>query len=287
MLHETSEFKPLIGLQASQDGGVMLSPGDYIPSTSWEYGLWEIPGGRYAGLPGYVRSDTIVATTIAPKLHYHRSGWVSADVSSQSEKRLIRCLPLERLGGAQFFSYTVTNVELAPIRPVKRGSAFVVAHEGWPASVTIHGFLYRRGVIPCLEAQLDAERALTIIQHRIAEMVVDLSGHGCDAVVVLRFTLGDLDLDPSQGLHAWLFGFDSLRAGLDMENSAVGIWTPCNIPKPITLLQQEEAPFSKPWPFVAERRDVKRVFRDSVSRTTTEEPFGPIPSTEGASTPPI
>lgn len=97
MLHETSEFRPLFGLASSADGGLMLSPGDYLRHAGrWQFGLVDVPGGCYAGLPGDVRSGSIITVPNAPKLHYHRSGWVTVKLPAGDERRVVRCLPMER-----------------------------------------------------------------------------------------------------------------------------------------------------------------------------------------------
>lgn len=250
MLHETSEFRPLLGLGASRDGGIILSPGTYIPNSTWEYGLSEVPGGNAIGLPGRIRRDTVLTSMEAPKLHYHRSGWVSVDLTGKTEKRSVRCLPLKRLRGNQCFGYSVTNVHLVPMADPRPGDTFFVAHGNWPEDLAVYGFLFALDQVPAgILDQLPAGRVVGLVQATTrGESIIDLRGHGVEAVLALRFGLNDLPRDPTGRPNVTLFGFDSRAILLDVMGSGVGLWTASDNPKVIKLYRPAEAPFAPGFP---------------------------------------
>lgn len=275
MLHETSEMRPLLGLKASADGGIILSPGDSVPAEEWEYGIARIPGGRYIGrMAGEIEKDTVVRCSTAPKLHYHRSGWVSADLTGRLPKRSVRCLPLSRLRGAQFFTYSVTNPKKVPISPLKTGDTFVVSHARWPADVTVFGFLYAYDQIPNLRAQLSDSSAATIVQHRKAWYLIDLAGHGIEAVLALRFGLNSLPRDESGRANAWLYGFDTFAVLEDTIGKAIGMWTVADYPRRILLCPPAERPFAGAAPLVVGQPDISWVHRRVGGGVISQRPVG-------------
>ena len=260
--HETSEFRPLVGFKASGDGGLMLTPGDYIPAKGWAYGIADLPGGKYIGrLPGRVRRDTVVTCQSSPKMHSHRSGWLSIDLTGRLPRRSIRCLPIPRVRGGQVFTYSVTSPEKTVISPVRVGDAYVVSHGGWPESVSVYGFLYSYDRIAGLRAQLSSDTAATHVQHRQAELVIDLAGHGLEMVLVLRFDLGCIPHNERSELNAWLFGFDTFAVLDDSLGKAIGLWTVGDYPKTIALCPPTQRPFQGFAPFVAGTPDITKVHR--------------------------
>lgn len=209
MEHESSTVRLFLGLTASRDGGVIVWPRP-IPDARWSYGRAEVPSGKYAGLPGLALPADRVELDRPPKIHYHRSGWVTANLSGFPERRGFRGLPIARLNGAQFFSCTCAlPARLAPER-ARRFDTFAVAHGALPPLAHVQGFLFaRRSLRPYLLNQISDDTPISLVQNKHAELAVDLHGHGTDAVIVIRIELDDESPFAGDRAHVWLTGFDT------------------------------------------------------------------------------
>jgi hypothetical protein len=220
-LHETSDCKPLLNIQASADGGLIVYPGRYIVSDRWLYGLLTLPGGSQA--------ETVVELSQAPKLHYHRSGMVSIDATGTAPRRLIRCTPIESMRGAQSFCYVVHRPELVASGPFlgRPGDAICFAHGEWPDTFIVYGFLYGRDQVPNLDRAFTfADRASRLIPLGPGEIGIDLGGHGLDTFLLLRFMLRDGAPEHSADhATAALYGMDQRVLDGPYPIELVGMWT--------------------------------------------------------------
>ena len=250
MLHETSEIRPLLGMQASADGGIILSPSKSLPKCRWEYGYLDTPTGSTSGNLGFIRPDgSAVRTDRAPKLHYHRSGYASIDMQGHLPKRSLNFSPMESLRGSQFFGCSVTNPQLVdPTYRHKRGDMFVVAHGNLPALVTVHGFCFGLDQLPFpIYDQVPDDRPGFLVSARRAELITLLTGHGLECAIVIRFSMEDSPwpLDGSN-LQCTLFGFDEATVLADGVHSLLGMWTRGNDPKIVRAARPKDRPFTMP-----------------------------------------
>lgn len=110
-----------------------------------------------------------------PKLHYHRSGWLSANLTRKAERVSVKFIPSKYLSGAQFFSFGLTRPDLLPTKTSKKGSLTGVGHGTWPASVICNGFAVARGrVRSSVLAQLNGEAVGLVADGSRPELLLDL-----------------------------------------------------------------------------------------------------------------
>jgi hypothetical protein len=129
VLDSTSELKPIVSLAVARDGGLMLTPAE-IRSDGWSYGVAEVPGGVGHGLMGRIRREGVVDIPQRPKLHYHRSGFTSVNLTGKdAPRRSIRCLPLSQMRGDQCFGVQVDGVDVLPTKDPRSRDVFLVVQE--------------------------------------------------------------------------------------------------------------------------------------------------------------
>jgi len=261
MLDGTSEFKPMMSMIGNPDGGLILVPAK-IRTDGWSYGIADVPGGLDLGHLGSLRPGSAVHIAERPKLHYHRSGFTSVNLSGhQAPRRSIRCLPMTHMRGDQCFGLTVDGVQALLSAEMRRGDICLVIHDDtWPASVRVHGLLYQRNQIPGIDTEFGAESATGLVRSQAVEIVTDLAAHGLDIAFVPRFTWDSgVDAEPLEpGLS--LFGFDYRSTLPLLMTETVGIWTTQCRPNGIPVMRPEERPAFRftPGAVSVDRQLVKR-----------------------------
>lgn len=234
MLHETSEFKPLLTMVAASDGGIILSPSE-VSGAQWAYGTVGAHPAFIRSAPGSLELPSVVTMPIGlrPKLHYHRSGFVSVNLTGfEGPRRGMQCPPIAHAQGEQFFGMTSNrpgNMNSARPRP---GDSFLVAHNGWPGSIAIFGLLYPHGHVPLLRSEFGSDTARGLVRGERVEMVVDLEGHGLNVCVLVRFSQHPLSLRHAPACS--LFGFSY---GKTAPSGAVGVWSDSQRPPQAPLVQ--------------------------------------------------
>jgi hypothetical protein len=247
MLDDSSQFKPLVGLAASADGGLMIWPAK-VPGQSWEFTKVDLPSGRYRGQSARPAKRYVVRSEQPPKIHYHRSGWVTASLTGRDERRGFRGLSIDRLRGEQVFFCLVSHPAGLPSRAAKANDLIGVSHTGWPALVRVEGYVYARSHLrPSLLGQIPGDRAVAVVQNFHAELVVDLAGHGLDAILAVRIKLDDAGKLLPHRVHSVVAAFDTGAINVDGFAETIAVYTPNDTFNPIGLADPALAPFAGPW----------------------------------------
>jgi hypothetical protein len=247
MLHETSVFRPLMGISASNDGGIMLWP-RVVPGQEWAYIRAEVPSGQFRGMHTQPDFQDAVRTPHPPRIHYHRSGWVTVNLQGHTERRGFRGVPLRSVRGQQWFSFACSNPIGMPTENHKRNDFMGVAHVTWPTTVRVAGYLFARHHLRSyLLDQIPDGAPCALIQDDRAEYVIDLRWHGLDVIVALRVNLLDDEPPFVPGeTHSLLAAFDTSSVDFDSAPTVVA-WTSDDAVKPVDLTDPADAPFAGPW----------------------------------------
>lgn len=171
-------FKAAAKIGLASDGGVFVTP--YGNTDSWSYGIVS----EHAPLQG-----EHLVTTLTPKLHYHRSGIVSATppTGQDMERRRLQLTPLPDLHRAQILSIASVRTWDLPTRPKgilkgDQGTAIL----RWP-DVAIW-------TVSVLDATEDQRHALQIPElpsmglltgETFTHSVISLAAYGRQAVLIL------------------------------------------------------------------------------------------------------
>lgn len=185
MLRESKtnpQVKTVASVGIASDGGIFVTP--FPKGAKWKYGNVRTVDTDF---------NSIVTTDQNPKLHYHRSGFVSVSLTGQSlERRSIKLAPIQDQTPLQIFSIiSVRPWELptTPIAQVRRG-AFISRTPKWPAVAS-----WQLTVVPSNEETLqkllipnEGERGLLMLGSS-THGIVSLSGYGHEAVVAVSVNL--------------------------------------------------------------------------------------------------
>lgn len=244
MLDGNSLMRPLLGVTASKDGGIIIWP-KTNPGQTWRYGTLDVPSGKFAGITWTAPGAADLTSQKPPKIHYHRSGSVSANLTGVAERRSFKGLPMRLLNGGQFFTATFESPERMPTYRAKKDDVFVVVHDDWPVAVHVQGFLFNRTRLrPDLVAQLNEDRAVSLVQNDRDEIVVDLAGHGADTLMVLRLHADDGPAHPDAPTRCAIAAFDTKMVDLDATVPAVAVWNPGPWPNVFGLTPKHDRPFA-------------------------------------------
>lgn len=234
--------RPLFGFGAASDGGILVDVGAYAPPAQWEYGKALVPGGLLAGTPGIGVRDTFVAASGAPKLHYHRSGFVSLDQTGNLPRQSMNAVPLSDLREGQIFSVTIHRPDLYATKVPKLGDFFFTCGRPDPVRVTIIGVVGNAADLSYSDRQAFGDRAATILvssEQVVPEPTVLLTGHGIDSWVRLEMFEGPTE---AERFASHLFAFDPQRIESSSPREIIGVWTKNDTPKEIILSESHRIP---------------------------------------------
>lgn len=244
MHDDHSEFKQILGIGASKDGGIMISPVGLAGSTNWSYGRARVPTGAQIGMSGRPMSATVRRSDGPPKLHYHRSGWLSVNLTGKAERVSLKALPTRFLSGAQFFTFVLTRPDLLPTTKARQGSLIGVIHDAWPAAVVCNGFAIARSrVRSSVLAQMNSDPVGLVADGHQPELLLDLAPHGLETVVAIRFEYDDESHLGIESVQGYLYGYDTKWLDLDGMCDVVGTWTDDDMVKLLGLTPMERRPF--------------------------------------------
>lgn len=276
MTHETSEFRSLIGIGASKDGGIILSPNGKIPCSKWEYGFFNMPGKNSKCVAGGIDRPSVMTTIKAPKLHYHRSGWTSVELRGHTtESRRVKFTPIQEFSGEHAFSFTVDLPELlAPTQP-KSGDLFIFAHGGIPTSVGVNGYIVNLRQIRNMDTVYRSDNSAIGLVHvgGLEVPLLDLSAHGLDFGIIIKFKFSFENQDSLRHFaktRARLIALDRHSYSRQVSQ-LIGLWTPDDLPKSFLMISPEDLPNFKKKMRKGHSRDLFHITRDSTGVVSKEQ----------------
>lgn len=140
---EDGEFaRPMLALSVSSDGGLMIDLSGSAPTENYRYGIVDVPAGEGSWDAPIREDDSSWSVNLAPKLHYHRSGFISLNATAHLDRHGIQATPLGDI--APNHKHCFSFVARHPFRWRKvapRTSDIVLAPSWPPMTVTIAGFV--------------------------------------------------------------------------------------------------------------------------------------------------
>ena len=109
-IEDSSGFRPLLAFGMSADGGLMLDLSNRSPLKTFSYGVMTFPAGS-GEVTATPREDerTDVSGT-PPKMHYHRTGYLSFNATDRLPRQGFQCTPIDQLGDhVQVFQFTAVQ----------------------------------------------------------------------------------------------------------------------------------------------------------------------------------
>lgn len=88
----------MLALAVSSDGGLMIDLGRSAPTEHYRYGVVDVPAGVGSWTAPIREDDSSWSVKLAPKLHYHRSGFISLNATAHLDRHGIRATPLADIG---------------------------------------------------------------------------------------------------------------------------------------------------------------------------------------------
>jgi hypothetical protein len=142
VLQDGDVVRPLLALSVSSDGGLMLDLSRYAPMQHYRYGVLDVPGGAGSWQAPLREDEATWAVAEAPKLHYHRSGFVSLNATDRLERQSIHATPIEALGPnhKHVFSFIARHPR-AWSATTKRATDLLFIPSAWPETITIAGYI--------------------------------------------------------------------------------------------------------------------------------------------------
>lgn len=210
-------YRPIATLGVSRDGGIWISPAP-VRKFGWNYGVIH---------PDRADLHDIVHSMERPKLHYHRSGIVSATLTGADIERrrlAMRSVPdLVRAQALSIVSHRTWELTLDQTGPRKGDLAIV--EDRWPTSVgvALSVIFYEPGNQLRISA-VGQLSSVGLVADDYTRFAVDLNGHGMNAVIIGRsavdFELPDM-LEPGTTIAAlpWTPG------GKTEVREAFGLWS--------------------------------------------------------------
>lgn len=136
-------MRPLLALSVSTDGGLMLDLCRYAPLEHFRYGVVDVPAGEGSFQAEIRKSEASWAIgTVAPKLHYHRSGFISLDATERLERQGAQGTPVSEIGPGHRHAFSfIARHPLAwtPVPPRPRDLVFSASRP--PETITIAGHI--------------------------------------------------------------------------------------------------------------------------------------------------
>lgn len=133
--------KPLLGFQVSREGGLMAYLCRQAPVSSFRYGVLDLPIGDGQTEAPLRPDEASSASEFAPKLHLHRSGWLSLDATTHLERREIETRPLSDHGDGHLhrFSFIARHPALWKSSGKRKTDIVITASGPPPVTLTVLG----------------------------------------------------------------------------------------------------------------------------------------------------
>lgn len=142
VLQDGDVVRPMLALSVSKEGGLMLDLSRYAPTEHYRYGVLDVPAGTGSWQAPIREDEATWSTNLAPKLHYHRSGFISLNATERLDRQSIDATPIGEIGPAH--KHCFTFVARHPTRwsavPARTTDLLFVPSQ-WPDTITIAGFI--------------------------------------------------------------------------------------------------------------------------------------------------
>lgn len=181
----TDEFKPLISIATTSDGGLMIAPRAVPKAVQWSYGVARPRDGH-----GY-RVDDIEITDVRPKLHWHRSGWTAISLTgTRLRPARAKFKRLADLRAAQIASIVVERPWAYPSAQLKTGDQMFVV-DSWPMHFGVEISAYFVPPGRSLNTVRSRLPAVGMLDGDSERTVVDMRGRGLPAFLVFRYRVSN------------------------------------------------------------------------------------------------
>lgn len=206
----------------------MIDLSSYAPVEHYRYGVLDVPAGGGSWEAPIREDESSWSVRIAPKLHYHRSGFMSLNATSQLARQAIQAIPPRELGPGHepCFSF-VARHPFAWQLDKRRPSDLVFEPSQAPTTITIAGHI---GPLDNLRHESQPENPWAI--------TVEQEDGSLVPTILARLAKGDaryylwLELHPDRPFGGGdepaliLYGFDP-RAAEDVSRPAemLGVWS--------------------------------------------------------------
>jgi hypothetical protein len=136
VLEAPGGVRPLLAFGISGDGGLIVDLSKHSPLRRFRYGVVDIPPGE-GELAARVRApEAGWAYDIAPKLHYHRSGWLTINATGRDERQGVQAPALADLDHVHVMTFICRHPHLWGITG-KRASDMVFRPEQQIETLTV------------------------------------------------------------------------------------------------------------------------------------------------------
>ncbi len=140
-LEIAGDFRPLLGMSMSNDGGLVLDLSKYAPLERFRYGAIDIPTGEGEYTVPPREGESGWAEGVSPKVHYHRSGQLSANATGRLPRFKVSGTPIDAIRShAHTFIFMVRDPfrwSIDPLRP--SDASFQV--DGSITTLTVNGYV--------------------------------------------------------------------------------------------------------------------------------------------------
>jgi hypothetical protein len=135
------KFRPLLGISVASDGGLILDMSRYAPLGLFRYGVIDIPNvaGAHTVLPR--RGESGWTHGFTPKIHYHRSGELSANATGRATRVTVSGTPLRDIRAHQHAFIFMLRDPSAWQSDDPRPNDVVFGSDGGVESLKINGYI--------------------------------------------------------------------------------------------------------------------------------------------------
>jgi hypothetical protein len=142
VLEDEDLVRPLLGLGASADGGLILDLSSSTPATRYRYGVVDLPAGQGSFQAAIRKDEASWSDSVPPKLHYHRSGLISLSATRKLERQGIQATPIGAVGPGHKHCFSfVARYPFAWKRVAPRPTDLRFATSQPPTTITVAGFI--------------------------------------------------------------------------------------------------------------------------------------------------
>jgi hypothetical protein len=229
VLQDGEFVRPMLALGISSDGGMILDLSNCAPAQRYRYGVVDVPAGEGSWEAPVREDEAAWSVSVAPKLHYHRSGLISLNATDRLGRQGIQATPIGQIGREghkHTFSFHARHpFAWQKVAPRKSDLVFVPSQA--PITITIAGHI---GPIENLKHETQPENPWAIMVEGEDGSVVP--------TIVARLEMDDpryyvwIELHPDRqfgdgpdpGLI--LYAFDPYAAEYHASpTSMVGVWS--------------------------------------------------------------